>query len=435
MALWHHGTNRRRERGQILLMLAAVIPVLLLFLGLAVDFGLIYAKQAALARGVDAAALAGMRSLNEGVAAATTIAQDEFALNYPVLGNDPVAPVFNFAASTGSNNNMLVNVSATATVHPLFLSMLPGFQTVQFSASAQTTRAELIMSLVLDVSTSMTENGGSTALAPAVQSFISDFDPTNTDMTDLASMVTFGTTSKVNVAMQQPFKNAIDNATSGFNFGSLFSPNYTNSTAGLTAAQSAINGVTVPAGQNVTKVAVFFTDGWPNINQDNLTCSSRSGTLTNLLYCGCDTGDESLGLCTANNLVFFSPTACTGNGGVACSAATPACGATTFPAQQPGNSTSLSNTNACSSDAMYRAIQVAKSMLAQNIYVYSIGMGSAITNQPTAEDFLRQVANDPASSTFNPNEPIGEAVFASDSAQLTQVFQTIASKILLRITQ
>ena len=84
---------------------------------------------------------------------------------------------------------------------------------------------------------------------------------------------------------------------------------------------------------------------------------------------------------------------------------------------------------------MYRAIQVAKNMQSQGIFVYSIGLGTAITNQPTAVDFLRQAANDPASSTFNPNAPIGMAVFAPDTSTLTSVFQTIASKILLRITQ
>jgi hypothetical protein len=84
---------------------------------------------------------------------------------------------------------------------------------------------------------------------------------------------------------------------------------------------------------------------------------------------------------------------------------------------------------------MYRTIQTAKTMQSQGIFVYSIGLGTAITNQAVAQDFLRQVANDPASSTFNPNAPIGAAVFAPDTSTLTSVFQTIASMILLRITQ
>jgi hypothetical protein len=55
--------------------------------------------------------------------------------------------------------------------------------------------------------------------------------------------------------------------------------------------------------------------------------------------------------------------------------------------------------------------------------------------------FLQQIANDPASSTYNASQPQGLAVFAPScpsaqcTAQLQQVFQTIASKILLRLTQ
>ena len=79
---------------------------------------------------------------------------------------------------------------------------------------------------------------------------------------------------------------------------------------------------------------------------------------------------------------------------------------------------------------MYRANQVANSMRAQNIVIYSIGLGDKIS-----QAFLQQVANDPASSTFNPNEPVGQAVFAPTAADLQSVFQTIASEILLRLSQ
>jgi len=436
MTLGHHRTNRRCGHGQILVILAAIVPVLLLFAGLGIDFGFIYVKQAALSRALDAAALAGMRNLNQGNTTAQSIAQAEFNLNYnSVLGTDPVPPVFNFVVTTDANNNRVVNVNATATVQTFFLRILPGHSTIQVSSSAQTTRSRLVMALVLDVSYSMTRNGGSGALAPAVTSFVNNFDPNNSDMTDVASMVTFGTSSVVNVAMTQPFQTAIDNAVGNINWGVI---NYTNSNAGLTAGQAQINGVVIPAGQNVTKVAIFFTDGWPNVIQDTLQCGA-SKTATNLLYCGCDTGDISLGLCRANSLTFFTPSTC--------SATNDNCSTTncnpeysggvqnTYPSQQTGKNLELTDVTSCSADGMYRAIQTAKSMQAQNIYVYSIGLGTAITNQPVAEDFLRQVANDPASSTFNPNAPIGAAVFAPDSTTLTDVFQTIASMILLRITQ
>ena len=81
-------------------------------------------------------------------------------------------------------------------------------------------------------------------------------------------------------------------------------------------------------------------------------------------------------------------------------------------------------------DAMYRAVQVANSMRGQNIVIYSIGLGDKIS-----QAFLQQIANDPASSTFNANLPVGQAVFAPTAADLQTVFQTIASEILLRLSQ
>ncbi len=43
---------------------------------------------------------------------------------------------------------------------------------------------------------------------------------------------------------------------------------------GLLDAQSQINGVANP-GANAVKVAVFFTDGWANTNQDTLKLSTE----------------------------------------------------------------------------------------------------------------------------------------------------------------
>jgi secreted protein with Ig-like and vWFA domain len=46
------------------------------------------------------------------------------------------------------------------------------------------------------------------------------------------------------------------------------------------------------------------------------------------------------------------------------------------------------------------------------------------------QDFLRNIANDPAGSLYNINQISGEAVFAPDASQLQAVFQSIATKVL-----
>jgi Flp pilus assembly protein TadG len=352
--LLHQGKEktRRKQRGQILMLLAILIPVLILFAGLVVDFGLAYIAKTTLSKAVDAAALAAMRNLSQGQSKATTIAQNVFNANYQTIpGRDASPPTVNVTFPTDANNDTLIDVKATANINTYFLRILSGYDKLNVGAFAEAIRNPLHMSLVLDISYSMTQNGGSGALSPAVQNFIANFDPQNNNTTDWVSMVTFGTSSTVNVAMTQPFQTKIDNAVSGINWGVV---NWTNSQAGLTSGQSQINNIAAPAGQNVIKVAVFFTDGWPNIVQDNLKCGSGS-TLTNVMYCGCDTGDISLGLCGSTPVQFFNPTSCRGDD--TCSSTS--CNATTFPDQLTGSTQELNDITYCGggsstiSDAIY----------------------------------------------------------------------------------
>ena len=267
----------------------------------------------------------------------------------------------------------------------------------------------------------MESNGGSTAMATAVKDFIADFDPGDNDSVDWVSVVTFGTYANVNLANTQPLMGPVDSVMNT-NFWPNGVTNYTNSIAGLSQGQNQI--LSKVLSPNTIRVAVFFTDGWPNIIQDNLKCGAGSTTL-NVLYCGCDQGDESLGLwCDHHPDQFFNPSTCqTNNTWAQWQAGWH--NATIFPDTQTGANESLPNISYCGgpapgqsplgSDAMYRAVKIAQAMQANDIYVYSIGMGTAITgaNNAVAEEFLREVANDPNAATYNPNLPQGEAVFAS----------------------
>jgi hypothetical protein len=181
----------------------------------------------------------------------------------------------------------------------------------------------------------------------------------------------------------------------------------------------------------VVKVVVYFTDGYVNVIQDTFNCTSIWGaTLYN--YGGYDSGTQ---------VDFFNPSSGTDWGtldshGNPPHSPTPDCtGVTKFTSQIDGTQKSFTRAYV-TADAQYRALQVANAMRAEGMYVYSIGLGTGV-----AQSFLQQIANDPASSTYNPNEPEGLAVFAPNcpssqcTAELQQVFQTIAAKILLRLTQ
>jgi hypothetical protein len=158
---------------------------------------------------------------------------------------------------------------------------------------------------------------------------------------------------------------------------------------------------------------VFFTDGWANTVNNTLNCPPN----TSVNFGGCAPPEEAVGWCSG--ISFMNPT--TGNG--------LGCGATQFPSQQYGTTEAINETNVAN-DAMYRTIQVANAMRAQNMVIYSIGLGDKIS-----QSFLQQVANDPASSTYDPTQPVGAAVFAPTAADLQGVFQTIASEILLRLSR
>jgi len=104
----------RHASGQILVIYAIVLPVLLVAMGIAVDFGFAYVARAGLSKAADAAALAAMRNINLGQATAIQVGQSAFNANYfPVPGNS--APTVNISFATDAASETLVNVTATST--------------------------------------------------------------------------------------------------------------------------------------------------------------------------------------------------------------------------------------------------------------------------------------------------------------------------------
>jgi Flp pilus assembly protein TadG len=415
------GRNRNRERGQIVVLLAASMTVLLLFLAFAIDVGFVYDTKAKLSKAVDAACLTAMKNLAQGQTAAGSLAVNSFNGNYEVSSLDANPPVVNVVFATDAYGQTLVNVSATATIRTIFMRILPQFATLSVSNSAQATRGKLVMSLVLDRSGSMSSNGGSTALPPAVTTFINYFD----DNSDEVAMVSFASNATVDVAIDYQFITPITNAVNALKSkfsGGTFGP------GGLSLGKAQNDSIVAQPGQNVIKVVVYFTDGYANTIQDNLSCS---GIATLYNFGGYDSGssvavfDTSSGntIATYNGISSWSPsTTCLKN-------------VSHFTSAIDGQSKQLNRTNV-TADAKYRAAQTATAARAEGMIVYSIGLGNNVD-----QSFLQQIANDPASLSYDPNQPVGEAVFAPNcpssecSAELQQVFQTIAAKILLRLTQ
>lgn len=391
-----------KESGQTLALFAFMLPVLLCFVGLGIDFGLGFLAKAELAKAVDAASLAAMRNLGRGKAEATAIGQSEFALNYDASSDlNAAAPTVKITYSADGYGDPIVNVVGNATIHTFFIGLV-GLKTLNIGSFSQATRPPVILSLVLDKSGSMNLNGGATALSPSVQDFLGYF----IQGTDRLGEISFSSIATQDVPISQTFQTSIQNSLKAMSFGGA-----TFAQGGLLDAQTQVQGVASPP-PNAVKVVVFFTDGWANTNQDTLSCR-----LVN--YGGCSPVEQSVGWCSG--ISFMSPT--TGN--------SVSCSANSFPAQDPSlsNPASLNLTN-ISTEATYRAIQLADTMRTQGTTVYSIGLGDKIN-----ETYLQEVANDPASPEYDASEPSGIAAFAPTASDLDSVFQTVASKILLRLTQ
>ncbi len=413
--------DRKNERGQILILLACAMVGLLLCSALAVDVGFAYVTRAKLVKAVDAACLTGMTNLAQGQTTAQTLANNAFNANYAVSPLDSSPPSLSVSFSTSSGQEV-VGGTGTATIHTIFMGLLPGYQTLTVNATAQALRGTLAMTVVLDRSGSMTSNGGKAALQSAAPTFVDYFNNT----IDQVAMVSFASNATTDFAIAHQFQTPIATGISNMNFsGGTFGP------GGLTLAKTQEDSVIPQQGQNLVKVVVYFTDGLVNEIQDTFQCTSQWGaTLYN--YGGYDSG---------SNVDFFKPTDGTDWGGLDNNnnpphSPTPDCtGVTKFTSQIDGSQKSFTRTNV-TADAQYRALQTANALRAEGVYVYSIGLGS-----DPSQTFLQEIANDPSSPTYNSSQPQGLAVFAPDcpsakcTQELQQVFQTIAAKILLRLIQ
>ena len=192
-------------------------------------------------------------------------------------------------------------------------------------------------------------------------------------------------------------------------------------------------------GQNMVKAVVYFTDGYVNEIQDTLSCN---GTPTLYNFGGYDSG---------NYVGFFNPTSgvqiyaydgvstwysCDANGNCT-TKITNSClrNDAGFTSKIDGKVKAFTRTNV-TADAQYQSQQVANALLSAGDFVYSIGLGTSVD-----QTFLQEIANDPASPTYDSSLPQGMAVFVSNcpsaacTADLQQVFQIIASRVLLRLTQ
>jgi len=418
LGTFHHlNRGRRKKTGQTLVFFAIMLLVLILIVGMTVDAATIYLSKASMDKAVDAAALTAVRNLFQGQAQATQVAQAAFTANYRCGGQSASAPVLNISYSTDSANNTVVNILGTSLVNPYFLRVIPRFQTFQVSSLATATRAKLVMSLVIDRSGSMVGNNGSKKLPGAVSTFISFFD----DNMDKVSLVSFSSTTNLNVSVRQPFKSAVTSAANALSFNG-----WTYSEGGLKLAKQQNDSVIIPSGENVIKLVVFFSDGQPNTWQFTWTNKASQVQIKNIVGRG-SSGYNILDPSNGNQ-IYPSGQPNPIKGPVTSKGKPYDMPKSTFRSVS-GSNKNINGSN-FTTESELLPLARADDIRNANMLVFCIGLGKDID-----ESFLHQLANDPSSSTFDPNQPVGETVIAATANDLQVVFQQIAAKILLRLTQ
>ncbi len=446
------------NRGQVLLVVALMMSILVLAAALAVDSGNAFVTKARITKAVDAACLSGMKALSQGQGTASTLATHMFNANF---GAGAPTPSITFPKDAYGNQQ--VRVSASTTVPTTLGKLRFPFWTVADTAVA--TRGNLVMALVLDNTGSLNSNSGAAAVQNAVPIFINGFD----DDLDKVALITFGktvgssvyTASTVNFAMAQPFR-----ATVNSDVGALKPGGGTFGTGGtyvagygppIPLADNEIKSVPIVSGQNTVRVMVYFTDGLVNAVQDTFKCYTTSTAYTNVLvnYGGYDTGSTVHTFQATDGADWCGSDNCTksGNIGIAYKATASSTSnlcqnpyntyVYNFHSQQTGLQTPISRANV-QTEAQYRALTSANAMRAETpgVYVFTIGLGISM-DTPT-QTFLKQLANDPGSPTFNSSLPVGQFFYVKDcsgtnqalcTSELTTAFQIIQSKILLRLTE
>jgi Flp pilus assembly protein TadG len=297
----HCEETRRSERGIIILTFAVSFVFLVLFVGLAVDGGMLYLTKVKLQSAGDAAALAAARSLNlsSTQSGQTTDAQNAatnfFRANFPsgYLSSSSNSITTNLAYGTGSLANTL-NIKTTAsTSAPTYFMRVFGYPNIPITITGTASRKDVNLILVGDISASM-NNGASPS---ACQTMVKDaalFVQQFSNNRDTVGLVTFNDGTNL-YAPTTNFNPTIVN-----DIDALTCTGDTNTPGGLHVAYQQLQALNNPLKLNVI---VMFTDGQAEAIAANFPIKSA----TDSVY-----GDNISPYPNLNSLYSMPPSGCSG---------------------------------------------------------------------------------------------------------------------------
>jgi Flp pilus assembly protein TadG len=467
-----------RQRGFVLPMAAVFFILAIPIVGLVIDVGIQYMIQTKLQMAVDAATLAGARSLSRGnddptqQTNAEATAQAYLAADFPQGYLGVSAPtVSNLAVNESQPHVRSVTMSASTQVPLMFLSWFGGLSTT-VGASATATRRDVNVMVVMDRSGSLANSGSCTPVKNAATGFVSKF----ANGTDNVGLITFATSSRADFPLATDFNTAATPVSTIIN--SVTCTGATSSAQALWQGYQALATLNQPAALNVI---LFFTDGQPTAvtavlpKKAGSSCTS-AGPFTGVFTVGFQvaspfspvgtggvmdynappqpmTSDAILisgsegnpaGCSFANNWSNNWGSADNDIAGVPTTdiwgnnlnnryqAVTLSGGLVTIPSNSTGALNMIAASTNAADDAAARIRAAASpgngASGLSGITIFSIGLGNS--TYPANGGFLERVANDPQSSSFDSSAPTGLYVFAPSAADLSDAFSKVASEIL-----
>ena len=405
-----------KQRGAVLVLFSLALVGLLLGSGLVVDLGSAYVSRSNLSKGVDAGALAGARYAGRDEAELKAMIENMALANY-----SRGAPVdYDIKVEHPGIDTTKGTVAGTTRYDTIF-ARLAGIDSLAMAASAEAIRYPLDMTLILDLSGSLQQNGVFDDMQRAATAFVDHFD----EKVDQIGLITYSTWAVEHVKALKNTKSTIKTKINAFS-----AITDTNIDEGLRLGKTNLDNAA--ARTNAIKVAVLFTDGRPTAFANTIQMPSTHNPKTyNGIVAAYTTGSSYRGLFQISDgrkITKFVSGAPQLTSNSSTTASTPT------PAKLPsGKSVSGANIRAEGiTEAEYWATEMRKS----GYLIFSIALGNPGSSDPLAQpdlDFLRRVANE--KGIVNAAEPKGELMYAPTAAQLDAMFNKVADRILTRLTR
>lgn len=454
-----------KQRGQVSVLLAICVTMLIAVVGLTLSAGLSYMIKAKLNAATDAASLAAARATSNGGDQATQTANARAAATRFFNANFPAnyllsTPTLNETQVSFNGGEVTINVSASATMPSVMMGNL-ATGPLSPNVYTETKRKDLDMVIALDTSGSL--SGQAATVRSSAITFLKQFNSER----DRVGLLHFAY-GVVRDDPIRPIARGFDR-TSMTNHIKTYS--FTGSTAspeGMYAAREMINSVpTANLNRSNLRVIIFFSDGAPNsfgtyLNWNNKNdCRTADGkpipgTITTDddgsgepggLYRLDQQSDDVGGNCTPETLSYnatylknrASALPAWYNGHTDADKVEDPTTKYEFPiiTNSPRVVTSAITYRNVNRAARNLVEAMASKTRDEGVFVFTLGLGSQLkvgtgSDGEKGEDTLKCMANstDAPSRCFNANQKIGVYCYAATQADLTPCFSKLASAIL-----